>query len=131
MMKDRYEDEIEQILRELDAQPPGNNTPDSTASRPLTPVDDEPSPFAPKPPTRKRLISPSKLSIAGVVLAGAGVLLPVPIWFSLVGLAIIVVAVVWMFLQRMMTPNPPGWRGRPVDPPPQSAWQRFRLWLSR
>ncbi len=131
MMKDRYEDEIEQILRNLDAQPPGSNSEQPATPRVVIPVDDEPSPFAPKPPTRKRLISPSKLSIAGVVLAGAGVLLPVPIWFSLVGLAIIAVAVVWMFLQRMTTPNPPAWRGRPVEQPPQTGWQRFRQWLSR
>ena len=131
MMKDRYEDEIEQILRNLDAQPPKSNAEQPATPSSVTPVDDEPSPFAPKPPARKRLISPAKLSFIGVVLAVIGLALTKLVWLSVAGLVIIVVAVVWMFLQRATTPANAAWRGRPVEQPPQTGWQRFRQWLSR
>ena len=131
MMKERYEDEIEQILRELDTQPPGEGTPPPAAQHPVTPVDDEPSPFAPKPPTRKRLISPTKLSIVGLVLALAGLLVTHIAWMMIAGLAVVAVAVAWMFIQRASNQNAQVWRGRAVDPPPQTMWQRFRRWLSK
>ena len=78
-----------------------------------------------------RLVSPGKLALGGVVLAVLGLLPLFPVWTSLAGLAIMVVAVVWMFIQRMGSQQPSYWRGRRVDEPPQGAWQRFRHWLSK
>lgn len=129
-MKDRYEQEIEQLLSELESE----STDTANASRPVDsdpPLDDQPSPFTPRPRQAPILISPVKLAIAGAVLAVAGLLLPILKWLSLAGLGIMVAAVVWMVIRRMGTQQPSYWRGRRVDEPPQGAWQRFRHWLSK
>lgn len=129
-MKERYEQEIEQLLSELESE--SNSTtnpprPDDSAP----PLDDQPSPFTPRPRQAPILISPVKLAIAGAVLAIVGLLLPVLKWLSLAGLGIMVGAVVWMVVRRMGSQQPSYWRGRRVDEPPQGAWQRFRHWLSK
>ena len=127
-MKERYEQEIEQLLSELDAEP-APTSPDGPAARPL---DDQPSPFAPKPKAGVRLISPSKLALAGAVLAVIGFLPILPVWTSLVGLAVMIAAAAWMVIQRMGAQQQPAyWRGRRVDDAPQGGWQRFRRWLSK
>ena len=129
-MKERYEQEIEQLLRELESEPnnPANVPPPED---PVRPLDDEPTPFTPKPKAGVRLISPGKLAMGGIILAVLGLLPLFPVWTSLAGLAIMVIAVVWMFIQRMGSQQASYWRGRRVDEPPQGAWQRFRHWLSR
>ena len=129
-MKDRYEQEIEQLLSELEAESPETARPTAPSNDP-TPLDDQPSPFAPRPKQVPNIISPAKLAIAGAVLAVVGLLMPVLKWLSLAGLAIMVVAIAWMFIRRRGSQQTPYWRGRPVDEPPQGAWQRFRRWLSR
>ena len=129
-MKERYEQEIEQLLRELESEPtnPANVPPPED---PVRPLDDQPAPFAPRPREGVRLISPRKLALGGIILAVLGLLPLFPVWTSLAGLAIMVIAVVWMFIQRMGSQQASYWRGRRVDEPPQGAWQRFRHWLSR
>lgn len=129
-MKERYEQEIEQLLGELEAESPqpANPPPQGDSMRPL---DDEPSPFTPKPKESVRLISPGKLALGGAILAALGLLPLLPVWTSLAGLAIMAVAAVWMFIRRMGQQRPAYWRGRRVDEPPQGTWQRFRHWLSR
>ncbi len=128
-MKERYEQEIEQLLGELEAESPqtANNPPSNQPTRPL---DDEPSPFTPKPKETGPLISPNKLALAGVILAALGLLPLLPVWTSLAGLAILVIAVAWMFIRRMGSRSPAYWRGRRVDESPKGAWQRFRNWLA-
>jgi hypothetical protein len=130
-MKDRFEQEIEQILRNLDSQSPEEGADQPAANPPATPLDDQPSPFAPRPPATKRLISPSKLSMLGVALAIIGLLLKPLIWLSLAGVVVIALAVAWMFLRRATGANRQVWRGREIEAPPQTAWERFRNWLSR
>lgn len=129
-MKDRYEQEIEQLLSELDSETadPVNRPPSADAPRPL---DDEPSPFTPKPKASVQLISPNKLALIGAVLAVAGLLPVLPVFTSLAGLGIMIIAAVWMFVRRMGSQSQSYWRGRPVEKPPQGAWERFRHWLSR
>ena len=129
-MKDRYEQEIEQLLSELESE--STDATDSPASNGSTPpFDDQPSPFTPRPRQAPILISPVKLAVAGGVLAVAGPLLPVLKWLSLAGLGIMVAAVGWMVFRRMGSQQPSYWRGRRVDEPPRGAWQRFRHWLSK
>ena len=129
-MNERYEQEIEQLLSELESEPadPARAPAPGDQARPL---DDEPSPFAPKPKANVRLISPNKLALAGAILAVAGLLPLLPVWSSLAGLVIMGVAAVWMFVRRMGSQPPAYWRGRRVDEPPQGRWQRFRHWLSK
>ena len=74
-MKERYEQEIEQLLSELEAESPSPaNTP--PPNDPVRPLDDEPSPYAPRPRAGVRLISPGKLAVAGLILAVVGLLMP-------------------------------------------------------
>ena len=127
-MKERYEQEIEQLLSELDSDSPEPSRPPENADPPL---DDQPSPFAPKPRQRMRLISPTKLAIGGGVVAAIGILLAKLFWLSLAGLLIMAAAVMWMLIQRMGSQPQQYWRGRTVEPEPQGAWQRLRRWLSR
>lgn len=130
-MKERYEQEIEQLLNELEAESPSPANAPQSANDSSLPLDDQQSPFAPRPKESMRLVSPGKLAVGGVILAVLGLLPLFPVWTSLVGLAILVVVVVWMFIQRMGTQQPSYWRGRRVDEPPQGVWQRFRHWLSK
>ena len=104
-MKERYEQEIEQLLSELDSEPANGQHPPAPDDPP-PPLDDQPSPFTPRPRPGARLISPGKLALAGVILAVAGLLLPLFKWLSLAGMAIMVVAIVWMFARR--------WSGAPT-----------------
>ena len=126
-MKERYEAEIEQILKDLDTPPPG----EEPARRELEiPPDDLPSPFAPAPAAPKRRISPGKLAVVGIIVAVVGMVVARGVvWLPVAGLAIIGIAVAWTFLRRYTAPSPPVWRGRPVDPPaPATGWQRIRRW---
>lgn len=129
-MKERYEQEIEQLLNDLDSEPA-----DEAATRPTAnqakPLDDQPSPYTPKPKRSGPVVSPNKLALGGIILAALGLLPLLPVWTSLAGLAVLAVAVAWMFIQRMGSGQPAYWRGRRVDEPAQGTWQRFRQWLSR
>lgn len=129
-MKERYEQEIEQLLSELEAESPHPANP-PPANPSVKPLDDEPSPYAPKPKESVRLISPNKLALTGVILAVLGLLPLLPVWTSLAGLAILAASVVWMFIRRMGSQPAAYWRGRRVDEPPAGAWQRFRNWLAK
>lgn len=129
-MKERYEQEIEQLLNELDSESVGEaNAPPPTNQS--TPLDDQPSPYTPRPRSGGPVISPNKLALGGIILAALGLLPLLPVWTSLAGLAVLAIAVAWMFFQRMGSGQPSYWRGRRVDEPAQGIWQRFRQWLSR
>ena len=127
-MKDRYEQEIEQLLNELESDAPEPTTAPADAPPPL---DDQPSPYAPRPRQSKPFISPTKLAIAGGVLAIVGLFVARLMWLSLAGLVLMAAAVAWMFFRRMGSQRQQYWRGRPIEPEPQGAWQRFRRWLSQ
>ena len=131
-MKNRYEQEIEQLLSELEAESDGKGAiGPAPADRP-PPLDDQPSPFAPKPKPGLQLISPAKLALAGIVLALLGLLLPVLSYLAIAGLVIMVAAIAWMLVRRIAAPPAAAyWRGRPVETEPQGKWQRFRRWLAR
>lgn len=125
-MKDRYETEIEQILKDLDTPPPADAP---TRGEPEIPPDDLPSPFMPAPAAPRRLLSPGKLAVLGIIVAGIGMTLFRTPLLPVVGLAIIGIAVAWTFLRRYTAPSRPVWRGRPVEPPPPATgWQRIRRW---
>ena len=127
-MKDRYEQEIEQLLNELESEAP--EPPAAPADAP-PPLDDQPSPFTPRQRRPRMLISPTKLAIAGGVVAVVGLVLVKMPMMSLAGLLIMAGAVAWMFVRRMGTQRQQYWRGRPVEPEPRGAWDRFRRWLAK
>ena len=111
-MKDRYEQEIEQLLNELESDASEPTTAPADAPPPL---DDQPSPFAPRPRRSKAFISPTKLAIAGGVLALVGLFGVKLMWLSLAGLVLMAAAVAWMFFRRMGNQSQQYWRGRPLD----------------
>ena len=127
-MKERYEQEIEQLLGELESERP-ETTPKPVDAAP--PLDDQPSPFAPKPRERVRLISPTKLAITGAVVAGIGLLVVKFVWLAMAGLLIMAGAIAWMLFQRMGSQPRQYWRGRAVEQEPRGAWERFRRWLAK
>ncbi len=127
-MKERYEQEIEQLLSELESE---TDAPDATPPSTAPPPDDQPSPFAPRPKQRTRLISPTKLAVVGGALALLGLLVAHLMWLSMAGMVIMALAAAWMFFQRMGSQQQQYWRGRPVEAEPQTGWQRFRRWLSK
>lgn len=127
-MKERYEQEIEQLLNELDSEAP--EAPTAPADAP-PPLDDQPSPFTPRARRPQAFISPTKLAIAGGVLAILGLVVVKVMWLSLAGLVIMAGAVAWMFIRRMGSQRQQYWRGRPIEPEPQGAWERFRRWLAK
>ena len=132
-MKNRYEQEIEQLLSELEAESDGKTPLAPTPPDHPPPLDDQPSPFTPKPKPGMQLISPAKLALAGVVIALIGLLLPIPVHLAIAGLVIMVAAIAWMLIRRLTTPTTAYWRGRPITAAPESQniWQRFRHWLAR
>ena len=127
-MKERYEQEIEQLLSELESEA---GSPPAEPAKAALPLDDQPSPFTPRPKQRTRLISPTKLAVAGGAVALIGLLVAHFAWLSMAGMAIMVVAVAWMIFQRMGSQPRQFWRGQPIEPDPQTGWQRFRRWLSK
>ena len=127
-MKERYEQEIEQLLSELESE---TGAPDTTPPKTTSPLDDQPSPFTPRPKQQTRLISPAKLAVVGGVVALLGLLVAHFVWLSMVGMVIMIAAAVWMFYQRWGSQQRQYWRGRPVEAEPQTGWQRFRRWLSK
>ena len=146
MMKERYEAEIEQILKDLDTPPPGDGSGADGGEESEIPPDDLPSPFAPgagasasaASSSVKRWVSPGKLAVVGIGVAVIGMVLARGVfWLPLAGLALIGVAVGWTFLRRLAgprLPNPPVWRGRAVERPGAAAaglgsvWERVRRW---
>jgi hypothetical protein len=72
-----------------------------------------------------------KLALVGLLVVLIGLFLFHLPMLSLAGVGIVVLALGWMFIQRMSSQPQQVWRGRPVDPPPpQSTWERFRRWLA-
>lgn len=136
-MKERYEAEIEQILKDLDTPPPGDGAGADGGQESEIPPDDLPSPFAPGAgasgsagSAAKRWVSPGKLAVVGIVVAVIGMVVARGFfWLPIAGLAIIGIAVAWTFLRRLAAPSPPVWRGRPVGrPPATTGWERVRRW---
>ena len=136
-MKERYEAEIEQILKDLDTPPPGDGS--DGGQEPEIPPDDLPSPFAPGASgsagsAARRWVSPGKLAVMGIGVAVIGMVVARGFfWLPLAGLALIGVAVGWTFLRRFAAPSPPVWRGRAVERPAAasgsgSVWERVRRW---
>ncbi len=139
-MPDKYQDEIEEILKGIEETTP---LPAGRNLRQPPPPDDLPLPYAERPPEiapshpssrRWRTFSPGRVALAGVALLLIGVLLRsfgLPfswlIWVGLLGL----VAGYLLFFIRPRGKNNQGqyWRGRPVESEKSSLLQRVKGWL--
>lgn len=137
-MPDKYQDEIEEILKGIEETAP---LPQSRGRRQPIP-DDQPSlrldpeeePARPAPAAgRWRTFSPGRVALAGVALLLCGLLLPalgLPFsWLMWVGLLALAAAYLLFFLRPRGVNRGQYWRGRPVEAAGPSLWQRARKWF--
>ena len=132
-MPDKYQDEIEEILRKSgDAAPVG-----SPKERP-TPLEDSPehqealrNPPQPSRRPRRRwaTFSPGKIMLGGLVIFLIAAIMGINllIW---VGLAILVGAYLLFFVKPSYGPMEKRWRGRLVEDP-ESKVDRLKKWLKK
>lgn len=132
-MPEKYQEEIEEILKGLGQQAP--DKPVGELERPV-PVDDAPrgmnpteSAVQPNPyPTRRwPKITPSKVALLGLasLVIGAFWLWPL-IW---VGLVLLAVAYLMFFVRPRFIHHEKCWRDRPIEDKPTSPWAKLARWL--
>ena len=129
-MKDKYQEEIEEILRKA-----GESAPDKSARQSERHPEDRPrdrraSPPAPaqhsRPSSRRWTISSGKLLVAGLALlfiGGVSKVLPL-MWVGLIALA---AAYLLYFLKPRSIQQEKRWRGRSVEDGETSLWD----WVKR
>ena len=128
-MPDRYQDEIEEILRragEVVPSSPPKEIERAEAERVRPDRANRQDP-APSPNYRWRL---PRISAGKVMLAGA-VILVLGIWFEpliRVGLALLVGSYLLFFVTPRSISNEKRWRGRHVEEY-QTPWERFKRWM--
>ena len=130
-MPEKYQEEIEEILKGL-----GENAPTNTAARdPQRPPDDTPViSHKGSPPRRVGLnkgrtwptVTPGKLALIGlfVLLLGALWVRPL-IW---VGLGFLVGAYILFFIKPRTIFQEKRWRGKPLEED-SSPWEKIKSWL--
>ena len=128
-MPDRYQDEIEEILRKagevVPSSPPKEiERAEEERAKPVRASHQDPSP---SPNYRWRLpkVSPGKVMLAG------GIILIMGIWFGpliWVGLVLLVTASLLFFVTPRSMSYEKRWRGRAVEDV-QSPWERLKRWM--
>lgn len=129
-MPEKYQDEIEEILRRAGEVAPSDNAkeverPSEDRSTLLT--DSQPA-GSPKHGKLGRWpsITPGKIMLAGVIVFLVGITIFTPlIW---VGLGMLVVAYLLYFVSPRAVSQEKYWRGRVVEER-RTAWQRVKRWL--
>lgn len=132
-MPEKYQQEIEEILKKVGEAPPGD--PPDRSERPL-----EDRPRTQRPSTgptgaprhggssRRPTITPGKVLLTGLILLVVAALLKLGtlVW---IGLGLLVVAYLFFFITPRSMSYEKRWRGQPVDEGYPSAWERFKRWL--
>ena len=129
-MPEKYQDEIEEILRSA-----GEAAPRDAAKEVERPLEDRSTLLRDSRPARSPnhgnvgrwpSITPGKIMLAGVIVFLIGIISFGPlIW---VGLGMLVVAYLLYFVSPRSISQEKRWRGRVVEEP-RTAWQRVRRWL--
>ena len=129
-MPEKYQDEIEEILKKVGEVAPGN-TP-KEVDRPLedrsTLLKDSLPAGSPRQGKAGRWpsVTPGKIMLAGVIVFLVGIVsFPPLIW---VGLGMLVVAYLLYFVSPRSGSDEKRWRGRVVVER-RTAWQRVKRWL--
>lgn len=129
-MPDRYQDEIEEILRkagEIPPAKPGQQREDDRGASAVGASGPSPQP-ADNYKGRWLRFSPGKLMLAGLVIFVIGALTWQPaIW---IGLAILVASYLLFFVKPRSMSIEKRWRGQVIEEY-QSPWDRFKGWLKR
>ena len=138
-MPEKYQDEIEEILKGIEEEEPPRPV---RRSQPI--VDDMPRPISEESPRSRdqsqarpggrwgwHFVTPGKVALAGFITlivglvfhsAGLGWL----IWAGLLGLA---AAYLLFFVRPRPVNKDKRWRGRSVESQGPSHWQRFKRWM--
>ena len=130
-MPEKYQEEIEEILKGL-----GQQVPDKPADELEPPVDDAPgrinpveSAVQPGPHSTRRWpkVTPSKVALLGLatLVIGAFWLWPL-IW---VGLVLLAAAYLMFFVRPRSIHQEKYWRDRPMEDKPASPWAKLTRWL--
>ncbi len=132
-MPEKYQDEIEEILKGIEEEgpsvPPRNSQPvldDLPPSRP-----DDRGLGRARPRSRWQSVTPGKVALAGLTLLLLGALLHSAGWGWLVwpGLLGLGAAYLLFFVRPRPVNQGKLWRGRPVESQEPSPWQRFKRWF--
>ncbi len=130
-MPEKYQDEIEEILRRAGEAPPSEPTQQvervTSNARGSNPVHASREAPAPKPNYRWPLlrVSPGKVMLTGAIVLITGIWFWPLIW---VGLALLAVSYLLFFVTPRSMSYEKKWRGRSVDEV-QSPWDRIKNWL--
>ena len=132
-MPEKYQDEIEEILRRVGEVAPSDPPQERERAdeRGLTPV--RASRQAPSPVSgyRRRWprFSPGKLMLAGLAIFILAAVFSWTLWIW-IGLGILVASYLLFFVKPRSISIEKRWRGRPVEDY-QSTWDRLKRWLKR
>lgn len=130
-MPDKYQEEIEEILRGLGEKAPSKNT----TREPVKPPDDSPAVTRQDSSSRQERsskrpawpsITPGKLALIGLIVLLLGALWVRP--FVWVGLGFLVGAYLLFFIKPRSIPHEKRWRGKALEDE-QSPWDKFKSWL--
>ena len=131
-MPERYQDEIEEILRQAGESPPDENSRDHSRAddQVVAPVRATGrTPATPDAPARRwPRITPGKLMLLGLVLFVVGAL-----WFKFliwVGLGLVVIGYLLFFVTPRSIRVEKRWRGQVVEES-VSPLERLKRWLMR
>ena len=130
-MPDKYQDEIEEILRRA-----GEVAPSDTPKEVDRPLEDRSTLLKDSRPARSPnrenvgrwpSLTPGKIMLAGVIVFLVGIVssFSILIW---VGLGMLVVAYLLYFVTPRSFSQEKRWRGRVVEER-RTAWQRVKRWL--
>ena len=130
-MPEKYQEEIEEILKGL-----GQQAPDNSVGQLERPAEDAPGGMNPiesavQPnlhPTRRRpKITPSKVALLGLATLVIGAFwLGALIW---VGLVLLAAAYLMFFVRPRSIHHEKYWRDRPIEDKPTSPWAKLARWL--
>jgi len=139
-MPDRYQDEIEEILKGIEEDEPAR-----PARRTQPIIDDMPREARQEPPvyrdqprsgggstSRWKHVTPGRVALAGFAVLVLGLALNSVgfgwlVWLGLLGLA---GAYLLFFVRPRPVNRDKRWRGRSVESQGPSPWQRFKRWMS-
>ena len=134
-MQDKYQKEIEEILKNAGEVAPEESRPESEK-----PLEDRPravrraaeanKPPVADPPMRGRWpsITPGKILMTGLFVFVVTVLLQ--IWVLIwVGLALLVLGYLLFFITPRGASMEKRWRGESIEDDPEAPWDRFKRWI--
>ena len=131
-MRDKYKEEIEEILRKAGEAPPKESGKESERHPEDRPRETR---TASRTPVQKYRVGPSrwtitpgKIMLAGLVLFLIGLAIRPLIWL---GLVVLVGAYLMYFIKPRSINQEKRWRGRSVEDPTSSPLDWFKRWFKR